>query len=441
MTSLTIRIRRTCRWDPGESALIELNLSPALLARDFDGDTTALPPGLFTVSVENDIPANTALFVQVGVGEDEMSQAPGTLPTPDLSTGNGSSAFGSDEVIITNAQLQTLVQPGADEEVLFSLNTALGGNVFTVNNENVEYLNQNVRFGYDSATQTIVGFVDENISNGTYEAGDHVVFRLTALPGGDFRFDLLDQLDHNIFNTSGTGDARTLTIDLSGAIVATDFDGDVVNLGVDSIRVVVENDVPSLVVNPAAAALVVDETVFATDAIQPFTNFFIVNPGADEPAVVSNYALQTTGGPSGLFDTLTNSAVVLINEGGAIVGRATEGGAEVFRVTVDGSGNVTLNQSRAVVHNDPADPDEPGRIGRGALGHEPDHAARDDHRCRQRRRPRHGRHHGDATLRGRRSVDRSRRRADSDANDRRHRHSGFVERNVVRVAVCLEFRQ
>ena len=239
---------------PGESALIELNLSPALLIQDFDGDTTALPPGLFTVSVENDIPANTALFVQVGVGEDEMSQAPGTLPTPDLSTGNGSSAFGSDEVIITNVQLQTLVQPGADEEVLFSLNTALGGNVFTVNNENVEYLNQNVRFGYDSATQTIVGFVDENVSNGTYEAGDHVVFRLTALPGGNFRFDLLDQLDHNIFNTSGTGDARTLTIDLSGAIVATDFDGDVVNLGVDSIRVVVENDVPSLVVNPARRA-------------------------------------------------------------------------------------------------------------------------------------------------------------------------------------------
>ena len=252
------------------------------------------------------------------------------------------------------------MQPGADEEVLFSLNTALGGNVFTVNNENVEYLNQNVRFGYDSATQTIVGFVDENVSNGTYEAGDHVVFRLTALPGGNFRFDLLDQLDHNIFNTSGTGDAPTLTIDLSGAIVATDFDGDVVNLGVDSIRVVVENDVPSLVVNPAAAPLVVDDTNFGADATHAFTNFFIVNPGADEPAVVSNYALQTTGGPSGLFDTLTTSAVVLTNEGGAIVGRASESGAEVFRVTVDASGNVTLNQSRAVVHNDPANSFETG---------------------------------------------------------------------------------
>ncbi len=284
-----------------------------------------------------------------------------------------------------------------------------------------------------TATQTIVGFVDEQRSNFTYEAGDRVVFRLTALPGGNFRFDLLDQLDHNIFNTSGTGDARTLTIDLSEAIVATDFDGDVVNLGVDSIRVVVENDVPSLVVNPAAVALVVDETVFATDVIQPFTNFFIVDPGADEPAVVSNYALQTTGGPSGLFDTLTNSAVVLTNESGAIVGRASDNGAEVFRVTVDASGNVTLNQSRAVAHNDRRPGSRPIRCIRLglALAHEPDHAARDDHRCRQRRRPGHGRHHGHAALRGRRSVDRPQPGVDSDADDRRHRDAGYVAWRVV----------
>src|SRR5262249_34962265 len=154
---------------------------------------------------------------------------------------------------------------------------------------------------------------------------------LTALGGGNFRFDLLDQLDHNIFGAVGTGDTRTLTIDLSETIVATDFDGDVVNLGVDSIRMVVENDVPSLVVNPAVAPLVVDETDFSTDATLPFTNFFIVSAGADEPATVSNYYLQTTGGPSGLIDTLTNSAVILSNESGAIVGRAADNGAEVFR--------------------------------------------------------------------------------------------------------------
>ena len=194
---------------PGESASIQLNLSPALLLQDFDGDVTALPAGRFHCLGRKRHSGEHGALRPGRRRRGRLNQATGTLPTPDSSTGNGSSIFGSDEVMITNAQLLTLVQPGADEEVQFSLNALLGGNVFTVNNENVESRGSNVRYGYDTATQTIVGFVDNNVVNGTYEAGDRVVFRLTALGGGDFRFDLLDQLDHDIFNVSGTGDART----------------------------------------------------------------------------------------------------------------------------------------------------------------------------------------------------------------------------------------
>ena len=43
---------------------------------------------------------------------------------------------------------------------------------------------------------------------------------------------------------------------------------------------------------------------------------------------------------------------------GVVVGRAGAGGPVVFTVTVDGSGNVTLDQQRAVVHDNASDADK-----------------------------------------------------------------------------------
>src|SRR5262249_45081509 len=57
-------------WGSGEAALVELDLSSALLLKDFDGDTAPVDAGHFTVSVENDKPANTEVSQQVSVGED-----------------------------------------------------------------------------------------------------------------------------------------------------------------------------------------------------------------------------------------------------------------------------------------------------------------------------------------------------------------------------------
>ncbi|WP_207209860.1 DUF5801 repeats-in-toxin domain-containing protein, partial [Tropicimonas sp. IMCC6043] len=73
------------------------------------------------------------------------------------------------------------------------------------------------------------------------------------------------------------------------------------------------------------------------------------------------YALNVVGGPdvdSGLVDTLTNESVVLNLVGGVVIGSSATGG-EVFRVSVDtNTGQVTLDQSRAVVHPDSSDPDD-----------------------------------------------------------------------------------
>ncbi|RWA88413.1 DUF5801 repeats-in-toxin domain-containing protein, partial [Mesorhizobium sp.] len=62
------------------------------------------------------------------------------------------------------------------------------------------------------------------------------------------------------------------------------------------------------------------------------------------------YALNVVAGPSGLVDTATNQAVVLsVTAGGVVEGRTAVSDDLVFTVSVDGTGNVTLDQKRAVV--------------------------------------------------------------------------------------------
>jgi T1SS-143 domain-containing protein len=342
----------------GDSELLTLNIGALFAVSDFDGDTVALT-GAVNVAIENDIGGNTTAFVSVGVAEDHLS----TAASDNVSGIPTGTVYTVDEVQITTAQLLTLVSPGADEEGTFSLDQNVTGIVFTTGSVPVTSHGELVWLDYVGGQ--IIGFADST-PGGTYQVGERIVFTLTPNAGG-FVFDLRDQLDHGLpFAAPAQGEAGILTLDLSRTILATDFDGDSITLGVGSIRIAVENDVPSLVANPEPVSLVVDETNFGFDATQNFTNFFVVNYGADGPGGLSNYSLHTSGAPTGLFDTLTGSAVVLTLEGVAVVGRAD--GLEVFRVTVDGLGAVTLNQSRAVVHNDPLDPVETGASAAGLSG-------------------------------------------------------------------------
>ena len=70
-----------------------------------------------------------------------------------------------------------------------------------------------------------------NLGGGAgFDAGiDREVFRVTDNGNGTFTFDLKDQLDH----TPAAGDNGILTLDLTGAFTATDYDGDPVTLNAD----------------------------------------------------------------------------------------------------------------------------------------------------------------------------------------------------------------
>ena len=70
------------------------------------------------------------------------------------------------------------------------------------------------------------------------------------------------------------------------------------------------------------------------------------------------YALNAIAGASGLVDTATGEAVDLSVVGGVVFGKTHTTGLTVFQVSVDGSGNVTLDQQRAIVHPNTGDPND-----------------------------------------------------------------------------------
>ncbi len=80
------------------------------------------------------------------------------------------------------------------------------------------------------------------------------------------------------------------------------------------------------------------------------------DPGTDgEDSTV--FTLELMAGPSGLTDTESGDPVVLSMDGDDVIGTAD--GSEVFRITVDeDTGDVTVNQYRALVHDDVNDHDE-----------------------------------------------------------------------------------
>ena len=142
---------------------------------------------------------------------------------------------------------------------------------------------------------------------------------------------------------------------------ATDGDGDhaLAPLNIGQL-LVFKDDGPSITASATGApTLTVDESVLATDATGSFTAQFTPTFGADgQGATPVSYALSTPGGASGLTDTATGQSVVLsLNASGQVVGKTAVSGLTVFVVSVDASGNVTLDQQRAIVHPDTTNPD------------------------------------------------------------------------------------
>ncbi|WP_457155879.1 DUF5801 repeats-in-toxin domain-containing protein, partial [Mesorhizobium sp. P5_C1] len=178
--------------------------------------------------------------------------------------------------------------------------------------------------------------------------GGVIVFTVSTDASGNVT---LDQQRAVVHPTTDPNEPVSLNADNLVTLTATitDKDGDhqsaTLNIGSNLTFL---DDGPSISAPGASASLTVDETDLTTNATASFASAFTSSYGADG-AGTTTYALGFNAGATGLVDTASGQAVVLSLEAGQVVGRAGVGGVIVFTVSTDASGNVTLDQQRAVV--------------------------------------------------------------------------------------------
>jgi len=243
-------------WGDGAGSVPSLDLSTAIIATDSDDDSTGLAPGALSFLIVDDVPVLVPNIDNEGgmafgwVDEDALNHNTGdgdNNPDDDYSIGN-EDGWDTDQTIM---DLSGLVKVGTDEQLTWSIADPLGvDSGLTSDNAPVYYhLVEGVLVATTSATAP---------TSLAQAAIDGNIFTFSVDEYGYATFNLNDQLDHGdpgpdgIYGTADdayAGDTGTLTIDNLGQFVlATDFDGDSVNLD-DRINITVENDVPILLLS------------------------------------------------------------------------------------------------------------------------------------------------------------------------------------------------
>lgn len=163
-----------------------------------------------------------------------------------------------------------------------------------------------------------------------------------------------------VHNVPGNGTVPAGSYDEAISLAATlvtltahseDADGDddsaTLNIG-DNLFF--KDDGPSISAPLDNVIVTVDESTLAIDDTKSFATQFTSGGGKDGSAGIT-YALSVVAGASGLTDTLSGQAINLSLNGSVVEGKTAVSGDLVFTVSVDASGQVTLNQIRAVIHD------------------------------------------------------------------------------------------
>src|SRR5262245_2208405 len=137
-----------------------------------------------------------------------------------------------DDTRFSIAQLQDLVDVGADGPALFSLDTSISGPVKLTDGTLATSNGVQIDFAASASGHRVIGFADTD-GDGSRDPGEHVVFRLVDEGSRGFDFDLKGEVDHPA-SDSGSG-AAVPSLDLTPAFSATDSNGDPVTLAANSI--------------------------------------------------------------------------------------------------------------------------------------------------------------------------------------------------------------
>jgi len=307
---------------------------------DIDGD---IAPGTLSINVDDDTP--TVLLV----ANNESSVV---LTTQDAQTIGAASDFDTSTANFGNVFTLTSAY-GADGAGTTTLTYALSLAGANGSPANLASNGAAIRL-YIQPDGSVVGSTaatpaDVNAAN--------TIFSLAVNTAGAVTLTQFAEIDHATpGNTAGPYDGQFATlanglVNLTGTATITDRDGDIrastalVDLG-GNIRFA--DDGPSIAIGAPLPVLTVDESNFGVNAISAAV--FTTNYGADGPGTVT-YSLGINSGSTGLVDTLTGQNVVLTLVGGQVVATAGAGGPTVFTVAVDATGNITLDQIRAIAHD------------------------------------------------------------------------------------------
>jgi len=233
---------------------------------------------------------------------------------------------------------------------------------------------------FDVATgDRILLRVDGDSIEGYLEGDDTVVaFTLTLDPDTGVVTQVQDRaITHDDPNDPVEADGSAATMDSDVVVITatiTDGDGDTAQATADiGDSFHFEDDGPSISPSQEEPSLTVDETLLLVDDSADFSGAFTSSFGKDGPkdvddndipdadAIDYQLGISASGVASGLIDTLSGDPILLFMslDGTFVEGRVGGAlGAVAFTVTVSSSGVVTLDQQRAVVHDDPNDPDE-----------------------------------------------------------------------------------
>ena len=198
-------------------------------------------------------------------------------------------------------------------------------------------------------------------------AGGAVVFTVSVDAVGIVTLDQQRAVVHP--NAANPDDPVSLAADSLVILTATvtDRDGDSTSaIAAIGTNLTFEDSGPVVTASTTQPVLTVDESDLATNATASFAGVFTPTFGADGAGNVA-FTLGITAGSTGLIDTATGEAINLVQNGGVVEGRTAVGNLLVFTVSVDALGNVTLDQHRAVVHPNAANPDDPVSLAADSL--------------------------------------------------------------------------
>jgi len=158
--------------------------------------------------------------------------------------------------------------------------------------------------------------------------------------------------------TLAAADLVTLTA------TATDGDGDTAHDTADiGAAFAFEDDGPTVTADGTIPTVTTDDTDISDTASAGFASAFTTDLGADGGTVAYELGIKNAGDDSGLDDTLSGDNILLrLNVNGEVEGYLqNDTGTVAYVISVDeNTGEVTLTQNRAVIHNDPTDPVESG---------------------------------------------------------------------------------